>query len=93
MSEKKLTKDQKMAIYCVMNGHAKIITTCFGYVHCKRCGDQIGDRLASTFDLTDYVIDKHDCDECRENYKKLKRHEKAYCGDPFKKDQSFPTTP
>ena len=81
--DKKLTKQQEMQIYCVKNGHAKIVEMCFGYVNCKRCGDQIGDTLAGVFDLSTYVLDQHDCDQCQLNYRKLKRVEKAYCGNPF----------
>lgn len=71
-------------IYCVLVGHSKIQTTCFGYVHCARCEAQIGDRLGSIFDMTDSVIVGHNCDRCQENYKKLLFSKKFLCPNPFK---------
>ena len=64
---KKLTNTQKARIYCVKNGHAKYITHFWGYVHCGRCGEQIGDQLASTFSTENLMvvgcIDK-ECKSC-----------------------------
>jgi hypothetical protein len=63
-------------VYCARNGHTKIITMCFGYVHCARCEAQIGDTLGSTFDTTDCVVVGHNCDKCRANFAMLTRTQK-----------------
>ena len=68
-----LTQEQKMRIYCVKHGHAKYITMCFGYVHCGRCGDQIGDRLGGVFDTTGYMFPNHDCKICNKIRKTLSK--------------------
>jgi len=70
---KKLTKEQKMQIYCVKHGHAMYITQCFGYVHCGRCGTQIGDTLASIFDTRGYLLIGHKCKICNKIRKGLKK--------------------
>lgn len=59
-----LTKKQEARIYCVKNGHASYISHCFGYIHCGRCGDQIGDQLAGCFDTTNMITIGHNCDLC-----------------------------
>ena len=59
-------------ILCVFFGHPKIVELGFGYVHCARCEEQIGDRVAGCFDLTNYFIVGHEnCKECKVNYEKL----------------------
>jgi len=71
---KRLTDVQRARIYCVKHGHAKYVTMCFGYVHCGRCGEQIGDRLGGVFDLTGYAVIGHTkkpCAQCAEVIKKL----------------------
>lgn len=66
-----LTQQQKSQIYCVKHGHADYIWNFFGYVHCGRCGEQIGDRLAGVFDTTDKIFVGHKCDTCNKLKKKL----------------------
>ncbi len=67
----KVPANRRAATICALVGHSRIITTCFGYVSCGRCEDQIGDTLASVFDTTKCVIVGHDCPKCRENGKAL----------------------
>ena len=69
----KLTKKQKMRIYCVKHSHANYIFMCFGYVHCGRCEEQIGDRLAGIFDTTNYMVLGHKCKICNKIRKSLKK--------------------
>jgi hypothetical protein len=71
-------------IYCVLFGHAGIVTVCFGYVYCARCSNQIGDTLGSYYNAKDDVIVGHACDVCRINYKKLSLSKKVLCPDPFR---------
>jgi hypothetical protein len=52
----KLSQEQKARIYCVKHGHARYVTTFWGYVYCGRCGEQIGDGLAGVFDPSDRMV-------------------------------------
>lgn len=79
-------KSKIAAFFCVMFGHSKIVETCFGYVHCARCGDLIGDAFAGVFDGSKCVIVGHNCKTCQENYKKLKFKDRFLCPYPFKKE-------
>ena len=82
---------EKKKITCVLIGHSKIITTCFGYIYCSRCEDQIGDSLAGVFDGGKHVIVGHDCSTCRENYKNLTWEDKLYAHpDPLNKKGAKP---
>ena len=71
-------------ILCVFFGHSRIVETCFGYVHCARCGDQIGDALAGVFNGKDVVIVGHDCKDCRKNWTRLTWKDKLLAPYPFK---------
>lgn len=33
-------------IICVVFGHSRLVTNCFGYKSCARCSQQLGDSLA-----------------------------------------------
>ena len=69
----KLTKEQKLKIYCIKHGHAKYITKFFGYVYCGRCGEQIGDQLAGIFDTRDLMVIGHRCKVCNKIRKSLSK--------------------
>lgn len=71
--DKKLTKEQKLRIYCVKNGHAPYIFKCFGYIHCGRCEEQIGDQLAGVYDDTKIMVINHKCKVCDKIRKGLKK--------------------
>lgn len=79
-----LATAERNAVVCAMIGHSSIISMCFGYVHCGRCGEQIGDRLGGVFDTTNSVLIGHNCETCQENYKKLTWEDKLYSKNPFK---------
>lgn len=72
-------------IFCVFFGHSKIIDTCLGYIHCGRCGEQIGDALGGYFDGKGHTIIGHDCSECRRAYSNMGWRDKILTSDPFKK--------
>lgn len=74
---KKISIEQRRSIYCVMNGHSNIVKTCFGYVHCARCGDQIGDALGGVYSNENVVISGHACKECKANWKRLTKKDKV----------------
>src|SRR5947209_4685007 len=84
MTAKKLTDDQRRRIYCVKHGHSRLRDYCFGYHHCARCGQMLGDSLGGAYsdDSAVYVSHVHafthekkrarDC-RCPENAKKLRK--------------------
>lgn len=76
MTNKKPTEEQNRAIFCVVNGHTNIIETCFGYVNCARCNQQIGDSLAGIYSNELAVIVGHACNTCKANYQKLTAKDK-----------------
>jgi DNA-directed RNA polymerase subunit RPC12/RpoP len=71
-------------IICIFIGHSKIVTNCFGYISCARCGAQIGDALGGVWNGENAVIVGHNCDICQNNYKKLSWKDKILCPNPFK---------
>ena len=79
MGTKKLTQEQKAQIYCVKHGHAPYIYKFWGYVHCGRCGEQIGDTLVSMFPCDKRAVigcpDKP-CSTCDPIVKKLNKMDK-----------------
>jgi len=80
-----IMKEQRNKIVCSLIGHSRIITMCFGYVHCGRCEDQIGDALAGVFGTSDYVVVGHNCPTCRKNFKALTWRDKLFAANPFPK--------
>lgn len=76
--------DTKKKIVCAMIGHSNIQTTCFGYVYCGRCGDQVGDVLGSCYTNDKQVIVGHNCQTCQDNYEKLTWKDKLFA--PTKKE-------
>lgn len=75
------------SIVCSLIGHSNIIETCFGYINCARCGDQIGDSLGGYYSNPNAVIIGHNCETCRTNYEKMDWEDKYLCPDPFAKDE------
>ena len=71
MKTKQITLEQQAQIYCIKNGHANYVWKFFGYVHCGRCGQQIGDQLGSIFDTTELIVVNHKCSICSKLKKKL----------------------
>jgi len=68
------------AILCVLVGHSRICTSWFGYRYCGRCGDLLGDSLASQdMGLPTAVIVEHSaCAICGENKKQLTWKDKLF---------------
>ncbi len=52
----------RASIVCTLHGHACVETGCFGYWHCDRCGDQVGDSLAGTYQPS--VVRDHGYPQC-----------------------------
>jgi len=82
-----ITKEQRNSIVCSLIGHSGIVTTCFGYVSCARCGEQIGDTLGGCFSLKDCAIVGHNCSACLANYKRMDWRDKLYTQILFVKKQ------
>lgn len=72
-------------VVCALIGHSRIITTCFGYLHCARCKAEIGDMLGGASDAKANVIVGHDCPTCRENALALTWKDTLMAPDPFSK--------
>lgn len=79
----KIKPAQRKEIACSLIGHSRIISMCFGYVHCGRCEAQIGDRLGGYFDTTHSVMIGHNCEMCRENYEAMDWKDKFLVANPF----------
>lgn len=78
-----ITAPERNRITCALIGHSRIVTYCFGYVSCARCGDQIGDTLGGMTNLENSVVVGHACDICRANYEKLGWQDKLFVPNPF----------
>ncbi len=78
-----ITEPERNRITCALIGHSRIVTYCFGYVSCARCGDQIGDTLGGMTSLEHSVVVGHACDICRANYQKLDWQDKLFVANPF----------
>ncbi len=73
-------------IFCVFFGHSDILDGFMGCMDCARCGERLGDTLASTYSNPRAVIIGHDCSECIANYKKMGWINKVLVPNPFKED-------
>lgn len=71
------------AVFCALFGHSRIITQCFGYLHCARCEAQIGDTLGGASSAVNNVILYHDCPTCREAAKTLTWRDRMLVPNPF----------
>ena len=80
----KVSKDQRNSIVCILIGHSRIQSTCFGYYNCARCDSQVGDSLGGAYSAEKVVIVGHDCKTCRANYKGCTWQDKLYVPNPFK---------
>jgi hypothetical protein len=69
---------------CAWIGHSRIITSCFGYQYCGRCGDQIGDTIGS-IGISESVGIGHNCEHCYENYKHMTWRDKFMVPYPLTK--------
>lgn len=79
-----VTDQQKKEIVCALVGHSRIVTGCFSYIYCGRCGAQVGDLLTSGYlDAPNCVLIGHNCPTCRENYAKMGWRDKLMAPDPF----------
>ena len=84
-----LTYLERNRVTCVLIGHSRVVSMCFGYVECERCCDQIGDTLGGMADLSECVVIGHACDVCRENWEKLTWKDKLFVGNPFEEDDTL----
>jgi hypothetical protein len=80
-----LTEQRK--VVCALVGHSLIVESCFGYVHCARCGAQIADKLGGAgFSGAEKCVQiGHNCEMCHKNYKALGWQHKFLTPNPFAK--------
>lgn len=75
---------KRNTLTCALIGHSRIQTYCFGYFNCARCGDQLGDTLASIYPgAKEAVVVGHDCSQCRENAETLTWRDTVFAPEPF----------
>jgi hypothetical protein len=74
--------ETKAKVACALIGHSRIVSMCFGYQNCGRCGEQIGDTLGGAGIGTCVVIG-HKCPECEKNMKEMTWKDKYMVPDPF----------
>ena len=78
--------NQRNNIVCSLIGHSTISEVCFGYRHCGRCNDLLGDNLGGVdYGREGAVIIGHNCPTCRKNYKKCTWKDKLFVKNPFTK--------
>lgn len=78
-----LDEETQKRMVCALAGHSRIVETCFGYIHCARCGDHIGDMLGGASTVKENVIMGHNCDTCRANFGKLNWRDTFMAPEPF----------
>jgi len=79
-----ISKEQRNSIVCALIGHSRISDSFWGYRHCGRCGELLGDSLGGVdMDIGGAVIIGHNCPTCRKNYKKCDWRDKIYTPNPF----------
>jgi hypothetical protein len=84
-----LTEDDPTCkkVVCNLVGHSNIIKTCWGYVYCSRCGDQIGDSLGGFYSKNKAVIVGHNCEVCKANFDKVIWKDTYLAPDPFVEEE------
>lgn len=82
-----LDDETQKKMVCALVGHSKIVEMCIGYVHCARCGAQIGDTLSGIWDAETAVIVGHDCVTCHKNFAALDWCHTFKAPWPFEREQ------
>jgi len=82
-----LDENTAKRVVCAIVGHSRIVTKCFGYVNCARCGATVGDCLGGSATLFSNRAEVGcGCKTCKKNYKKLTWRDKFMAPDPLAKD-------
>lgn len=81
---KGLDEETQKRMICALVGHSKIQESSFGYYHCARCGEQVGDALGSIYPEAEHVvIVGHNCNLCKANYEKCTWKDTLMAPNPF----------
>jgi ribosomal protein L37AE/L43A len=81
---KGLDEGTQKKMVCALVGHSRIQEISFYYYYCARCGAQVGDSLGGCYpEAKNVVVVGHNCDTCKENYKKFDWQDKFLAPDPF----------
>lgn len=60
------------AVFCALWGHSyRIVTNCFGYKYCGRCGQQVGDSLGGYWDGSRACDINCACNACRKQWESI----------------------
>ena len=81
----KVPKDKRANVVCSLIGHSRIVTGCFGYIYCGRCGSQVADKLggAGYLQAEKCVQVGHNCPTCRKNFRAMGWIDKFMVPNPF----------
>ena len=83
-----LPKDQRNPVVCALVGHSRIHEYSFGYIHCARCGAQVGDVLMGDYPdrKEETVIVSHShCATCQRAASAFTWRDRLYAPNPFTK--------
>lgn len=80
-----IPKERQAAVVCALVGHSRIVSACFGYITCERCGEQIADKLGGSgyAQAKTCVQVGHNCTTCQRNYKRITWRDKFLVPNPF----------
>ncbi len=79
-----LDEETQKRMVCALVGHSRIHETCFGYHYCARCGEQVGDTLASLYpEAKEAVVVGHNCETCQANFAECDWRDTFMAPDPF----------
>lgn len=63
-----LDMEVQRKMVCALIGHTRLLNGCFGYHHCARCGELVGDSLGGAFSAPTQVVIGCKCNDCRERF-------------------------
>ena len=69
------------ALVCALFGHSRLVTNCFFYKYCARCGAQVADGLLGPLPKPGWfqVGQTCTCDECRKAFDNLRWIDRWLC--------------
>ena len=86
---KGLDEETQKKMVCALVGHSKIHDYIIGAHYCARCGELVGDTLASIYPGANYaVVVGHNCPTCRENYNNTTWRDRLLAPEPFTQETS-----
>lgn len=76
--EKGATEEMLKSMLCAVLGHPPVVTQCFGYLSCARCGAAVGDTLGGASTTEGKVVVGHSvpCEKCDAVFRTLTPRQK-----------------